>query len=579
MTSKAPDIQMLENLKDLLLKTEQNQIQSIEKRLDDPMVRAIEISDALPDAISLSIRQGDKLPRVIQPVIDDSIKVSVQNNPKAIADAIFPALGPAIRKAITSTIMGMIQSLNQVLNHSFSFNGLKWRFEALKTGKSFAEVVLLNTLVFQVEQIVLIHKKTGLVLEHVVTKDAIIQDPDLVSGMLSAIQDFVNDSFTTSTDEDLETLRIGSDRTVWIEKGEHAILATVLRGTPPLELRVQYQELIEHIHLKSGAALEQFDGDSSPFAIFRESLKDGLKSKVKIEQKKISPLLWVFLLFILFTSSYFGFTLYQKHKIWKGYLSRISSEKGLIVLSAKKENKTYHISGLLDPLANNPETLLTDVEKSNLNLKFALTPYHSLDPKFIIQRAKNRLKPPSTITLSFTAGTIHAIGKANQKWIKKFKDQSIMLPGIDSYNIKKIQNPNQTHLESILKDLRNIRIYFKNNRSSLVPDQEDVLLDVLEKIKKIQILQSDTSSPVQIVIFGHTDSSGSERLNLKLSRDRAENIFNYLLVNGINPTFITISGIGTQLPLTKEETLDDKKFNRAISFKTFYYHTTTGGSQ
>ncbi len=570
MTSNVSDNQTLETLKDLLLKPEQNQIQTIEKRLDDPMVRATEISDALPDAISLSIGQGDKLTRVIQPVLDDSIKASVQNNPKAIADAIFPALGPGIRKAITSTIMGMIQSLNQVLNHSFSLNGLKWRFEALKTGKPFAEVVLLNTLVFQVEQIFLIHKKTGLVLEHVVTKDAIIQDPDLVSGMLSAIQDFVNDSFATSPDEDLETLRIGADRTVWIEKGEHAVLAAVLRGTPPLELRVQYQELLEHIHIKSGAVLEQFDGDPSPFAIFRESLKDGLKSKVKIEQKKISPLLWCLLAFILIVSFYFGFTLYQNHQIWKGYLDRISTKKGFIVLSAKKARRTYHISGLLDPLAKDPATLLTDMEQENLKLKFNLTPYYSLDPAFVLKRAKDRLLPPDTVSLSILDNTIHAKGEASQEWIQNFKVQSITLPGIDNYNIEKIQNPDHFHLESILKDLREIRIYFNNNSSSLVSGQEEILLNVLGKIKKIQVLQSNTLSPVQIVIFGHTDSSGSERFNLKLSRNRAENIFNYLLINGVNPAFITISGIGTQLPLTREKTEKDRKFNRAISFKTFY---------
>ncbi len=93
---------------------------------------------------------------------------------------------------------------------------------------------------------------------------------------------------------------------------------------------------------------------------------------------------------------------------------------------------------------------------------------------------------------------------------------------------------------------------------------------VLNKINLIQTLQEKTLSPVQIVIFGHTDSSGSEKSNLKLSRNRAEAIFNYLLVNGINPAFITISGIGTQLPLSSEESIDDRQFNRAISFKTFY---------
>ncbi len=99
---------------------------------------------------------------------------------------------------------------------------------------------------------------------------------------------------------------------------------------------------------------------------------------------------------------------------------------------------------------------------------------------------------------------------------------------------------------------------------------------MLDKITLIQTLQAKTLSPVQIIIFGHTDSSGSEKLNLKLSRNRSEAIFNYLLVNGVNPAFITISGIGTQLPLSSEETLDDKQFNRAISFKTFYNQSTHG---
>jgi len=293
MSSTDSDNQTLDSLKGLLLNTELKQIQLIENRLDDPMVRSDEISTALPDAVSLSVIKNDRLSRALEPVIDNSLKASVQRNPKAIADAIFPALGPGIRKAISSTLMGMIQSLNQALNHSFSFNGLKWRFEALKTGKPFAEVVLLNTLVFQVEQIFLIHKDTGIVLEHVVTKDAIIQDPDLVSGMLSAIQDFVTDSFSTDPDDGLETLRIGSGRTVWIEKGEHAIIAAVLRGTPPLDLRIQYQELLEKIHIKSASALEQFKGDPSPFAIFREPLKDGLMSKAKTDKKKMSP--WLLL--------------------------------------------------------------------------------------------------------------------------------------------------------------------------------------------------------------------------------------------------------------------------------------------
>lgn len=284
MSSNADESNTLNTLKELLLKTEKEQILRIEKRLNDPMVKAKEISQSLPEAISLSVLDNNKLSRVIQPVIDDAIKVSVQKNPKALAEALFPVLGPGIRKAISSTIMGMIQSLNQMLNHSFSIQGMKWRFEAFRTRKQFAEVMLLHTLVYQVEQIFFIHGESGIVLDHVVAENIIIQDPDLVSGMLTAIQDFVKDSF--DTDDDLNTLRMGSDKSVWIEKGEHALIAAVIKGTPPLDMRIKYRELIEEIHIKAGAALEKFDGDLHPFLIFREQLKEGLQFQEKKTPKR-----------------------------------------------------------------------------------------------------------------------------------------------------------------------------------------------------------------------------------------------------------------------------------------------------
>ena len=230
-----PDGEPVEELKSLLIGPEKKQINAILNRLDNPLLRAKEISAVLPEAFSLSLPNDNKISRVLSPLIDETIKVSVKNNPRALADAIFPALGPGIRKAITSTILGMVQSLNHLLNHSFSWQGLKWRFEAFRTGRQFAEIVLFHTLVYRVEQIFLIHRETGLVLDHVVAEDTIIQDPDLISGMLTAIQDFVNDSFGGTAGDEIETLRIGAEKSVWIEKGEHAFIAAVIRGTPPLE--------------------------------------------------------------------------------------------------------------------------------------------------------------------------------------------------------------------------------------------------------------------------------------------------------------------------------------------------------
>ena len=73
------------------------------------------------------------------------------------------------------------ESLNQTLEHTFSWRGLKWRFEALRTGKSFAEVVMLRSLVYRVEQLFLIHRKTN--SPSTVLDPAIGKDSDMVAGM------------------------------------------------------------------------------------------------------------------------------------------------------------------------------------------------------------------------------------------------------------------------------------------------------------------------------------------------------------------------------------------------------------
>jgi OOP family OmpA-OmpF porin len=114
----------------------------------------------------------------------------------------------------------MVQSLNKTLEYSVSTKGLRWRWEALTTGKKFAEVVLLHTLRYRVAQIFLIHRESGLLLQHV-TDDEDIRDVDLASGMLTAIQDFVRDSFGADETESLKTMAFGN-QTIWIETGPRA---------------------------------------------------------------------------------------------------------------------------------------------------------------------------------------------------------------------------------------------------------------------------------------------------------------------------------------------------------------------
>src|SRR5262245_45828984 len=179
----------MDELRRLLVKREQVQINNMLERLNNPHIRAREMSRLLSEAIKLRAARDDSLTEALAPTVVTSFHNSVKKDPRPVAEAISPLMGPAIRRAISAALNAMIQSFDQALKHSLSWQGVKWRIEALRTGQSFAEVVLRHTLVYQVEQVFLIHKSSGLLLQHVAARSVETQDADIVSGMLTAIQE------------------------------------------------------------------------------------------------------------------------------------------------------------------------------------------------------------------------------------------------------------------------------------------------------------------------------------------------------------------------------------------------------
>ena len=165
-----------------------------------------------------------------------------------------------------------MQSVNVGLSNYLSFRGLRWWIEAKRTGRTFGEVFLAHTLVFRVEQVFLIHRETGLLLQHAAEPHAETSDADMVSGMLTAIQDFVRESFKPGKGSTLETLRVGR-LSGWSEHGPRASRAVAVRGTAPQELRTVMAEALERIHAEMASELAHFQGDTSSFVASRRHLE------------------------------------------------------------------------------------------------------------------------------------------------------------------------------------------------------------------------------------------------------------------------------------------------------------------
>jgi len=261
----------LAELRSLILKPEQVKIEELDRRLSSPESLAEQVGGVLAHAVAIRGSPDDKLALVLRPIVENAIRSSVRSNPQFFADILYPVMGPAIRKSIAEALRAMMDSFNSSLEMTFSWKYVKWRWEAIRTGKSFSEVVLLHTLVYRVEQLFLLHRESGLVLRHLAVEGVVAQDADLVSGMLTAIQDFVHDSFGGG-ENSLESFRVG-DLDVWIEQAPHTVLAAVVRGNPPAELSTILRTQLELIELQFIPALEDFSGDASRFHGAEELLR------------------------------------------------------------------------------------------------------------------------------------------------------------------------------------------------------------------------------------------------------------------------------------------------------------------
>lgn len=444
------DADAIAELRDMLLGFEHKQLVKLQQRLNDPKLHAEDLSRVLPEAIILrSLQQDKQLTEALVPTVEEAIQASVKKDLNVLVNAIFPVIGPAIRKSIAVALSALTQSLNQTLEHSFSRQSFKWRLEARQTGKSFAEVVLLRTLLFRVEQVFLIHKKTGLVLQHVVAEAVAAQDADLVSAMLTAIQDFVKDSFKLPKGDTLETLHFG-ELTIWIEQGPQTILAGVIRGNAPQELRLVFQNAIERIHMEFHNELDSFDGDNAPFEASRHYLEACLQAQYKRwETNKQKPYVWVLLGALLFGLGLWVFVSIQNKQRWAAYLEKLNDRPGIVVVNAEKRGGKYLLSGFRDPLAADPMMLLRE---ANINSKAVISrwePYLSFDSQLIAVRAKQLLQPPPSVSLKVDEnGTLHATGSAPRQWIAETRRLVRFIPGITQFHDKNLIEKDLKELES-----------------------------------------------------------------------------------------------------------------------------------
>ncbi|PTE11032.1 flagellar motor protein MotB, partial [Mesorhizobium helmanticense] len=346
----------METLRQLLVGREISELSRVTDLLDEPEQLATAVGGVLPSATARASHA--QLGEALAPAVERAVQRSIQKNPRTLTDILYPVFLPAIRKSIGEKIDQTFQSLNESLRYIFTWRGLKWRFESWKTGTSFSEVVLKHSLVYRVEHVFLINRNSGLLITHVAAENATSEDPQLISSMLSAIQDFARDSFNEKEQGGLDTIRFGELR-LWSEVGPYATLVAVIRGNPPEELHEIIRDVLLRIHDECSQALEQFDGDSSQLAGVETQLRTFVELKQEESDQGFPWLAVAAVLLVLIPAGGWFVLSWQSGQRWQAYVSRLEAQPGIIVAQQTAKGGHFYISGLRDPLAADPQSLLS----------------------------------------------------------------------------------------------------------------------------------------------------------------------------------------------------------------------------
>ncbi|WP_026302544.1 OmpA family protein [Psychroflexus tropicus] len=102
----------------------------------------------------------------------------------------------------------------------------------------------------------------------------------------------------------------------------------------------------------------------------------------------------------------------------------------------------------------------------------------------------------------------------------------------------------------------NSGVYFATNKSNINGKSEISLL------KLINIFQKYPKT--NIIVEGHTDSTGSDAYNMNLSKDRAQSVTDYLTANGIDNSRIETNWYGEEQPKYDNSTPEGRSKNRRV---------------
>ncbi|MEZ5933306.1 MAG: OmpA family protein [Alphaproteobacteria bacterium] len=365
-----------EQLKRLLLQEEQERIEHLEARLgdDDALKTSLVpiIADVLRDA---GVKDYRRLADALAPIVLQSIKTEIHNSRDMMVDALYPITGRLVAAAVRNAFKDLVDQLNSKLDSTLSVDRWRAKLKATLSGRSEAEVLLSEGAAFEIVDLLLIDRQSGLLIAQA-RQDGEEEGTDshLLSSILTAIMAFVRDAMSQSSEQELRTLHVG-DLRLHLQVSPSAILAIKTKGPPPVRFETALSETFYAFLSRWGDALsEPGEIESHDQVGLTEDLDERFQVLLKAKQanfrqpSKKGVVLLASLAVI--AASWIGWTFYKTwsadriERIAQSVIDQRPDLKGYpIDIHYLYATNTLAISGLM-PSQQTTEVLRGDLEKT-----------------------------------------------------------------------------------------------------------------------------------------------------------------------------------------------------------------------
>lgn len=139
-----------------------------------------------------------------------------------------------------------------------------------------------------------------------------------------------------------------------------------------------------------------------------------------------------------------------------------------------------------------------------------------------------------------------AVGAAVGRRMDKQEAELRQIEGVD------VTRPSEGEIEVRLTN----DILFDYDSAALRPASRTTLNELAENFSQYP--------DNQIIVEGHTDSTGSDAYNQRLSEQRAGNVADYLIGQGVASRNVVVYGFGESDPKSSNDTAEGRQLNRRV---------------